>query len=274
MSAEQADRLSALFEAHADRLYRLARRLVPSADDALDLVQDTFIKAARSPESIPAGLRDEEAWLVRVLVNDRRDQWRKEAVRKRHDFDVSHSLERLRLSPPIFKIGIGRTTRPAGADIYNAIIPVDRSGPFEEHRVRHCENRGIDPYANRQHRDGHRGEARILPELAQRIADVPQHIVNQSPAPRISSMLSHEQRAAQRPRRRRSMAGLPRLHVEVKTQFLVEIAIEGSLPRPCIKSAPQFPHASSLQFQHPFNGGGHAAELVAPSCFCRSRVTV
>jgi len=91
MLAGQADRLSALFESHADRLYRLARRLVPSADDALDLVQETFLKAARSPESIPHGLGDEEAWLVRVLVNVRRDQWRKEAVRKRHELDLSHA---------------------------------------------------------------------------------------------------------------------------------------------------------------------------------------
>src|SRR5437870_13774798 len=90
MLAEQADRLSALFEAHADRLYRLARRLVPSADDALDLVQEAFLKVARSPDTIPRGLRDEEAWLVRVLVNVRRDQWRKEAVRKRHELELSH----------------------------------------------------------------------------------------------------------------------------------------------------------------------------------------
>ena len=89
MLAEQADRLSALFEAHADRLYRLGRRLAPSADDALDLVQETFLKAARSPESIPRGLRDEEAWLVRVLINVRRDQWRKDTVRKRNELDLS-----------------------------------------------------------------------------------------------------------------------------------------------------------------------------------------
>ena len=88
MLPEQADRLSALFEAHADRLYRLARRLVPHADEALDLVQETFLKVARSPNSIPRGLRDEEAWLVRVLINVRRDQWRKEAVRKRHELDL------------------------------------------------------------------------------------------------------------------------------------------------------------------------------------------
>src|SRR2546426_9449659 len=68
LSAAQADRLSALFEAHADRLYRLARRLVPSAEDAWDLLQEAFLKAARSLESIPPGLSNEEAWLVRVLV--------------------------------------------------------------------------------------------------------------------------------------------------------------------------------------------------------------
>jgi RNA polymerase sigma-70 factor (ECF subfamily) len=90
LSAGQADRLSALFEAHADRLYRLARRLVPSADDALDLLQEAFLKAARSLESIPPGLSNEEAWLVRVLVNVRRDHWRKEAVRKRHQHDLNH----------------------------------------------------------------------------------------------------------------------------------------------------------------------------------------
>lgn len=80
MSADQANRLSALFEAHSDRLYRLARRLVSNADDALDLVQDTFLKAARSSRPIPSGRQDEEAWLVRILVNLRRDQWRKEGI--------------------------------------------------------------------------------------------------------------------------------------------------------------------------------------------------
>ena len=85
LSANPADRLAALFDAHHERLYRLARRLAPNADDALDLVQETFLKAARSPTSIPLGLAGEEAWLVRVLINIRRDQWRKTAVRKRYD---------------------------------------------------------------------------------------------------------------------------------------------------------------------------------------------
>jgi RNA polymerase sigma-70 factor (ECF subfamily) len=82
------DRIAALFDAHHARLYRLARRLVPTADDARDLVQEAFLKAARSPGSVPSGHSDEEAWLMRILVNIRRDQWRKAAVRKRYDDDV------------------------------------------------------------------------------------------------------------------------------------------------------------------------------------------
>jgi RNA polymerase sigma-70 factor (ECF subfamily) len=91
LSGNPADRLSALFDAHHDRLYRLARRLAPNADDARDLVQETFLKAARSPTSVPLGLTSEEAWLVRVLINVRRDEWRKTAVRKRHDKELSRS---------------------------------------------------------------------------------------------------------------------------------------------------------------------------------------
>jgi RNA polymerase sigma-70 factor (ECF subfamily) len=80
---DRDERLAALFDAHEDRLYRFARRLAASADDARDLVQDTFLKAAKSLQSVPPGFAKEEAWLVRVLVNIRRDQWRKAAVRKR-----------------------------------------------------------------------------------------------------------------------------------------------------------------------------------------------
>jgi RNA polymerase sigma-70 factor, ECF subfamily len=90
MPGNPADRLAALFDSHHDRLYRLARRLSASTDDALDLVQETFLKAARSPTSVPLGATSEEAWLVRVLINIRRDQWRKTAVRKRHERERRH----------------------------------------------------------------------------------------------------------------------------------------------------------------------------------------
>lgn len=83
-AGDRVERLAALFDAHYDRLYRLARRLSPNDDDALDLVQEAFLKAARFPKSIPVGAANEEAWLVRVLINIRRDQWRKKSVRDQH----------------------------------------------------------------------------------------------------------------------------------------------------------------------------------------------
>lgn len=89
-------RLAVLFDTHEERLYRLARRLTRTADDAEDLVQETFLRAARSLKSVPDGHSREEAWLVRVLVNIRRDQWRRAVTRQRatallSDTDVERS---------------------------------------------------------------------------------------------------------------------------------------------------------------------------------------
>jgi len=85
LPTDTADRLSTLVDRHYDRLYRLARRLTPAADEARDLVQETFLKAVRSVASVPLDPTAAEAWLVRVLVNVRRDAWRKAEVRSRHD---------------------------------------------------------------------------------------------------------------------------------------------------------------------------------------------
>ena len=82
--ADPAARLARLFDTHHARLYSLARRMTASADAARDVVQETFLRGARSPQSIPYGPSQEEAWLVRVLVNICRDDWRKQAVRRRY----------------------------------------------------------------------------------------------------------------------------------------------------------------------------------------------
>jgi RNA polymerase sigma factor (sigma-70 family) len=84
-SESAADRLAALFDVYHQRLYRLARRLSRSGDEARDLVQETFLRAARSPGSIPREAPHDEAWLVRVLVNLCRDRWRQSATRRRLD---------------------------------------------------------------------------------------------------------------------------------------------------------------------------------------------
>ena len=80
---DHAARVAALFDAHHQRLIRLARRLARPPDDPSDLVQETFLRAARAPERVPFGASSEEAWLVRVLINICRDSWRHAAVRTR-----------------------------------------------------------------------------------------------------------------------------------------------------------------------------------------------
>ena len=78
---DAGERLAALFDAHHRRLYALACRMCRSREDARDCLQETFLRAARRPGSVPAGA--EEAWLVRVLINICRDGWRRQAVRDR-----------------------------------------------------------------------------------------------------------------------------------------------------------------------------------------------
>lgn len=83
--SDAPDRVGGLFDAHHQRLYRLACRLSGNPEDARDLVQETFLRVARAPGSVPAGGSSEEAWLVRILVNICRDRWRQAKARKRLD---------------------------------------------------------------------------------------------------------------------------------------------------------------------------------------------
>jgi RNA polymerase sigma-70 factor (ECF subfamily) len=108
------ERLEALFQTHSDRLYRLARRVTPTSDEARDLVQDTFLRAASVLTSVPAGLRAEEAWLVRVLVNIQRDRWRKSAVRKRLDAALLTAI-------PVNHSADGESALIARADVWRAL---------------------------------------------------------------------------------------------------------------------------------------------------------
>lgn len=74
-----AERLARLFDTHQRRLFQLALRLSSDREEARDLVQETFLRAASQPRAVPDG----EAWLVRTLVNLCRDRYRRLAVRAR-----------------------------------------------------------------------------------------------------------------------------------------------------------------------------------------------
>lgn len=76
-----ADRLAALFDAHHERLYRLALRMISDPEEARELVQEAFLRVARRPRSLPADEAAGEAWLVRIVVNLCRDRRRRRKVR-------------------------------------------------------------------------------------------------------------------------------------------------------------------------------------------------
>jgi RNA polymerase sigma-70 factor (ECF subfamily) len=94
--ADAGTRLLDLFDRHHRRLYVIARRMTPGAEEARDLVQEAFLRAARAPASIPLEASASEAWMVRVLVNVCRDQWRVRAARRRLEarFPAASALPR------------------------------------------------------------------------------------------------------------------------------------------------------------------------------------
>ncbi len=60
----------------ADQVYRVARRLVGSREEAEELVQETYIRAFRSWTSYTPGT-NMRAWLLRILTNLNLDRGRK-----------------------------------------------------------------------------------------------------------------------------------------------------------------------------------------------------
>jgi len=60
----------------ADQVYRVARHLAPSKDEAEDLVQETYARAFRSWKSYTPGT-NLRAWLLRILTNLNIDRGRR-----------------------------------------------------------------------------------------------------------------------------------------------------------------------------------------------------
>ena len=79
LAAEARDRVR--FEEEAlelgDQVYRVARRLVPSREEAEDLVQETYARAFRNWRSFQPGT-NLRAWLFRILTNLNIDRGRRE----------------------------------------------------------------------------------------------------------------------------------------------------------------------------------------------------
>jgi RNA polymerase sigma-70 factor (ECF subfamily) len=78
IASEERDRVRFEEEALAlaDQVYRVARRLVGSREEAEDLVQETYARAFRSWRSFAPGT-NLRAWLLRILTNLNVDRGRK-----------------------------------------------------------------------------------------------------------------------------------------------------------------------------------------------------
>jgi RNA polymerase sigma-70 factor, ECF subfamily len=88
---DPSERLAKLFDTHQRRLFQLALRLCSDREEARDLVQEAFLRAARQPRAVPDGEPAGEAWLVRTLVNLCRDRYRRLAVRSRARQELSRA---------------------------------------------------------------------------------------------------------------------------------------------------------------------------------------
>jgi RNA polymerase sigma-70 factor (ECF subfamily) len=82
----------------SDQVYRVARRLVPSKEEAEDLVQETYSRAFRSWRSFTPGT-NLRAWLFRILTNLNIDRGRREQRApdtqpiEEHDYFLYNKLE-------------------------------------------------------------------------------------------------------------------------------------------------------------------------------------
>jgi RNA polymerase sigma-70 factor (ECF subfamily) len=70
--ARDEDAVRELTRRYNQRLYRIARGIIPSDADAEDVVQDTYVRAFTSPAGM-AGFRGDAAlgtWLTRIAINE------------------------------------------------------------------------------------------------------------------------------------------------------------------------------------------------------------
>lgn len=81
---------------HQEPLYRFIRRYVGDADEAYDLLQETFVSAWRALGRYDPG-RPAATWLRRIALNKCRDWGRRRVVRK--FFYAAKTLDEITVSP-------------------------------------------------------------------------------------------------------------------------------------------------------------------------------
>ena len=81
LAAGDREALAPLMERHYQRVYRIALSYLRHPDDALDAVQETFVKAFQKADKWD-GSTGAGPWLSRVAVNQSIDRWRRNRRRQ------------------------------------------------------------------------------------------------------------------------------------------------------------------------------------------------
>ena len=92
MGTDEAEALRALSDAHATALWRYAVHLTGNASGADDIVQETLLRAWRTPAIISQPPESTRAWLFTVARNLVIDEFR--SARKRHELSTDEVPER------------------------------------------------------------------------------------------------------------------------------------------------------------------------------------
>lgn len=79
--AGRQDAFAEIMRRHQAPLYRMIKGFVGNRDDALDLVQDSFVSAYKRLDTYDQS-RPLRAWLARIAINKCRDWARRRAVRR------------------------------------------------------------------------------------------------------------------------------------------------------------------------------------------------
>jgi RNA polymerase sigma factor CnrH len=126
------DRSSAAFAVlmhrHETRIYRLIRSNIGSNDEALDLVQESFVAAWLALKTYDPA-RPFGTWLARIAINKARDWGRRRAVRKFFTFAVP-------LSGDMLDIPDDAIAADVAADDRQRMVAVARAIPHLPNRLK------------------------------------------------------------------------------------------------------------------------------------------
>jgi RNA polymerase sigma-70 factor (ECF subfamily) len=99
LAGGDGDALAPLMERHHRRLYRIALGYVRDADEALDVVQETFVKAYVNARKYDAAA-EVGAWLARIAVNHSIDVYRRGRRRRQAEEPLEEGDRSAELASP------------------------------------------------------------------------------------------------------------------------------------------------------------------------------